>query len=342
VNGVALGEIAAQLGGDLVGDAALRISRLGSLESATPATLCFVATPRYQAQLRATRAGCVVVSPALREAAVERGAAIVTPDPHLYFARLSQWWVARTGARPAPGIHPSAQVHASARIDASASIGPLCVIEADVVIGARVAVGAHCVIGSGASIGDDTRLDAQVSFGAASHIGARGIIHSGAVIGADGFGFAPHEGTWIKVEQFGGVRIGDDVEIGANTCIDRGALDDTVIGDGVKIDNQVQIGHNVRIGAHTAIAGCVGIAGSTTIGAHCTLAGAAGVSGHLTLADHVHIGPLTGVMQSIARPGAYMGAFPIDENANWEKNAATLRHLYSLRNRLRALEKKSS
>ncbi|MCB2020644.1 MAG: UDP-3-O-(3-hydroxymyristoyl)glucosamine N-acyltransferase [Burkholderiaceae bacterium] len=342
MNGVALGEIAAQLGGDLVGDAALRINRLGSLESATPATLCFIATPRYQAQLSATRAGCVVVPPALREAAVERGAAIVTPDPHLYFARLSQWWVARTGARAAPGIHPSAQVHASARIDASASIGPLCVIEADVVIGARVVVGAHCVIGSGASIGDDTRLDAQVSFGAASHIGARGIIHSGAVIGADGFGFAPHEGTWIKVEQFGGVRIGDDVEIGANTCIDRGALDDTVIGDGVKLDNQVQVGHNVRIGAHTAVAGCAGIAGSTTIGAYCTIAGAVGIGGHLTLGDHVHIRAFSGVMQSITRPGVYTGTFPIDENANWEKNAATLRHLYSLRNRLRALEKKAS
>ncbi len=342
MNGVALGEIAAQLGGDLVGDAALRISRLASLESATPTTLCFIATPRYQAQLSETRAGCVVVSPALRDAAVARGAAIVTPDPHLYFARLSQWWAARTGQRPEPGIHPSAQVHASARIDASASVGPLCVIEADVVIGARVVVGAHCVIGCGASIGDDTRFAAQVSFGAACHIGARGIIHSGAVIGADGFGFAPHEGTWIKVEQFGGVRIGDDVEIGANTCVDRGALDDTVIGDGVKLDNQVQVGHNVRIGAHTAVAGCAGIAGSTTIGAYCTIAGAAGIGGHLTLADHVHISAFTGVMQSISRPGVYTGAFPIDENANWEKNAATLRHLYSLRNRLRALEKKSS
>jgi UDP-3-O-[3-hydroxymyristoyl] glucosamine N-acyltransferase len=342
VNGVALGEIAAQLGGELVGDATLRIDRLGALDSATPATLCFIASPRYQAQLGETSAGCVVVSPALREAAVVRGAAIITADPHLYFARLSQWWVARRGPRPEPGIHPSAQVHASARIDASASVGPLCVLEADVAIGARVVIGAHCVVGSGASIGADTKLASQVSFGAACHIGERGIIHSGAVIGADGFGFAPHEGTWIKVEQFGGVRIGDDVEIGANTCIDRGALDDTEIGDGVKIDNQVQVGHNVRIGAHTAIAGCVGIAGSTKIGAHCTLAGAVGVSGHLTLADHVHIGPLTGVMQSITRPGAYMGAFPIDENANWEKNAATLRHLYSLRNRLRALEKKSS
>lgn len=342
MNGFALGEIASQLGGELAGDAALRVERLGSLESATPSTLCFIAGDRYLKQLETTQAGCIVVAPKLREAAAARGAAIVTPDPHLYFARLSQWWVARTRARPAPGIHASAQVHPRARVDASASVGPLCVIEEDAQIGVRAAIGAHCVIGAGAMIGEDTTLAAQVSFGAGCHIGARGIIHSGAVIGADGFGFAPHEGAWIKVEQFGGVRIGDDVEIGANTCIDRGALDDTVIADGVKIDNQVQIGHNVRIGAHTAIAGCAGIAGSTTIGAHCTIAGAAGIGGHLTLADHVHISAFTGVMQSITRPGVYTGAFPIDENANWEKNAATLRHLYSLRNRLRALEKKSS
>ena len=342
MNGFALGEIASHLGGELIGDATLRVNRLGSLEGATASTLCFVMSDRYLAQLAATRAGCVIVAPALREAAVARGAAIVTPDPHLYFARLSQWWAVRTRARPGPGIHASAQVHPRAQIDASASIGPLCVIEADVRIDARAVIGAHCVIGAGATIGEDTRLAAQVSFGAACHIGVRGIIHSGAVIGADGFGYAPHEQTWVKVEQFGGVRIGDDVEIGANTCIDRGALDDTVIGDGVKLDNQVQVGHNTRIGAHTAVAGCAGIAGSTTIGAYCTIAGAVGIGGHLTLADHVHIRAFSGVMQSIARPGVYAGLFPIDENANWEKNAATLRQLHSLRNRLRALEKKSN
>ena len=339
MDGFALGEIAAQLGGELLGDAALRIERLGSLENATAATLCFVAGDRYRALIETTRAGCIVVAPALAKAAAARGAAIVTPDPHHYFARLSQWFAARTRVRPAPGIHASAQVDPSAQIDASASIGPLCVVQAGARIGARAVIGAHCVIGEHAEIGADTTFASRVSFGAGCRIGARGIVHAGAVIGADGFGFAPHEGAWIKVEQFGVVHIGDDVEIGANTCIDRGALDDTVIGDGVKIDNQVQVGHNTRIGAHTAIAGCVGIAGSTTIGAHCTLAGAVGVAGHLTLGDRVHIGPFTGVMQSIARPGHYMGAYPIDEKANWDKNAATLRHLYSLRNRLRALEK---
>jgi len=339
VDGFALGEIIAQLGGELVGDAALRVDRLGSLDSATRTTLCFIASERFRSQIETTQAACIIVAPALRDAAAARGAAIVAADPHFYFARLSQWWAARTRARPAPGVHASAQVDPSAQIDASASVGPLCVVEEGVRIGARAVLGAHCVIGAGASIGDDTRFAARVSFGAGCSIGARGIVHGGAVIGADGFGFAPHEGAWIKVEQFGAVRIGDDVEIGANTCIDRGALDDTVIGDGVKIDNQVQVGHNTRIGAHTAIAGCVGIAGSTTIGAHCTLAGAVGVAGHLTLGDRVHIGPFTGVMQSIARPGHYMGAYPIDEKANWDKNAATLRHLYSLRNRLRALEK---
>ena len=187
-----------------------------------------------------------------------------------------------------------------------------------------------------------TRLAAHVTFGAGCRIGARGILHSGVVIGADGFGFAPDGGQWVKIEQLGCVRIGDDVEIGANSCVDRGALDDTVIDDGVKIDNLVQIGHNVRIGAHTALAGCVGVAGSATIGRHCTIAGGAGIGGHLELADHVHVSAFAVVTHSLLRPGHYSGSFPIDENAAWEKNAATLRQLHSLRGRLRALEKKTS
>jgi UDP-3-O-[3-hydroxymyristoyl] glucosamine N-acyltransferase len=336
---VALRDIAGQLGGELIGDAGLRIARIGPLEGADPRTISFVAHPRYRAQLAQSQAGCVIVAPSMREAVAGRGAAIVTPDPYLYFARLTQWWVRQTRTQAVPGVHPSAVVHASATIGAGASVGPLAVIEAGAVVGEGAQVGAHCVIGAQAHIGALTRLAPRVTLGERCRIGARGIVHSGVVIGADGFGFAPTEGRWEKIEQLGAVRIGDDVEIGANTCIDRGALDDTVIEDGVKLDNLIQVGHNVRIGAHSAMAGCVGIAGSAVIGRHCTVGGGAIVLGHLTLADHVHISAASVVMRSIRQPGQYSGVFPIDDNAAWEKNAATLRQLHGLRERIRALEK---
>jgi UDP-3-O-[3-hydroxymyristoyl] glucosamine N-acyltransferase len=338
----ALGDLAAQLGGELIGDPALRIERIGPLEGATPSTIAFLSNPRYQSQLAASNAGCVIVGPAMREVAVARGAAIVTPDPYLYFARLTQWWAARQRPAARPGVHPSAVVDPGAVVSASATVGPLAVIEAGAQIGEGAVIGAHCVVGERAVVGAATRLAPRVTLGAGCSIGARGIVHSGVVIGADGFGFAPTEGRWEKIEQLGNVRIGDDVEIGANTCIDRGALDDTVIGDGVKLDNLIQIGHNVRIGAHTAMAGCVGVAGSATIGAHCTVGGGAIVLGHLTLADHVHISAASVVMRSIRQPGQYSGVFPIDDNAAWEKNAATLRQLHTLRDRLRALERAAS
>ena len=319
---VALREIAAQLGGELIGDGERRIRRIGPLEGATPDTIAFLANPRYLPQLAASAAGCVIVAPAQREAAIARGAAIVAADPYLCYARLTQWWAARVRRSAPAGVHPSAVVDLSARIDKSASIGPLC------------------VIGAGVSIGAGTRLASRVTVGDGCSIGARCLLHSGVVIGADGFGFAPHEGRWEKIEQLGAVRIGDDVEIGANTCIDRGALADTVIEDGVKLDNLIQIGHNVHVGAHTAMAGNAGVAGSATIGAHCTVGGGAVVLGHLTLADHVHISAASVVMRSIRQPGQYSGVFPIDDNATWEKNAATLRQLHALRDRVRELEKK--
>jgi UDP-3-O-[3-hydroxymyristoyl] glucosamine N-acyltransferase len=318
---VALREIAAQLGGELIGDGEERIARIGPLEGAARGTISFLSHARYQAQLAASQASCVIVAPALRDAASARGAAIVTPDPYLYYARLTQWWAARFRPPPRAGVHPSAVVDPSAEVDASAVVGPLC------------------VIGAGARIGAGTRLAPRVTVGEGCTIGARCIVHSGVVIGADGFGFAPDQGRWEKIEQLGAVRIGDDVEIGANTCIDRGALDDTVVEDGVKLDNLIQIGHNVRVGAHTAMAGCVGVAGSATIGAHCTIGGGAVVLGHLTLADHVHISAASVVMRSIRQPGQYSGVFPIDDNAAWEKNAATLRQLHGLRERIKALEK---
>ena len=320
---VTVADILARLGGECVGDAGLEIDRIATLEAATPGAIGFLANPRYRVQLATTRASCVIVAPALRDEAASRGTAIVTPDPYLYYARLSQWWVAHVRPPAQRGIHPSAVVEPGALVHPSASIGPLA------------------SIGPGASIGADTRIGARVVVADGCHIGERCILHPGVVIGADGFGFAPSAGRWEKIEQLGGVRIGNDVEIGANTCIDRGALGDTVIEDGVKIDNLVQIGHNVRVGAHTAMAGCVGVAGSTRIGAHCTLGGSANVLGHLELADHVHVSAATTITRSIREPGQYSGVFPFDDNAAWEKNAATLRQLHALRGRLRALEKKT-
>jgi UDP-3-O-[3-hydroxymyristoyl] glucosamine N-acyltransferase len=338
---IRLAEIVAALGGELCGDGDLVIARLAPLETAEAEGLAFLANPRYGAQLAASQAACVIVAPALREAALARGAAIVTPDPYLYFARLTQWWATRTRRAAVPGVHPSAVVEPGVRIHASASIGPLTYVGTAAEIGAHAVIGSHVHIGADAVVGEGTRLATQVTLGEACRIGARGIVHAGVVIGADGFGFAPHAGQWVKIEQLGAVRIGDDVEIGANTCIDRGALDDTVLDDGVKLDNLIQVGHNVRIGAHSAMAGCVGIAGSAKIGRRCTAGGGAIILGHLELVDDVHVTAATVITRSILKPGQYSGLFPFDDNASWEKNAATLRQLHTLRERLRTLEKNS-
>ncbi len=336
---VRLGDIVADLGGELVGDAELPIEAIGPLEAATPTTLSFLANPKYKAQLPHSLAACVIVAPALREQALARGATLVTPDPYLYFARLTQWWAKRLRPPVVPGVHPSAVVDPSATLGIGVCIGPLAVIEAHAAIGDHAVIGAQCHVGEAAQLGAFTRLAAHVVLGSGCVIGQRGVVHSGVVIGADGFGFAPRQGEWEKIEQLGAVLIGDDVEIGANTCIDRGALQDTVIEDGVKLDNLIQIAHNVRIGAHTAIAGCTGIAGSTVIGKHCTIAGAANIIGHLNIADHVHVSVATVVTRSISEPGVYSGSFPFDDNAAWEKNAATLRQLHRMRSRIIALEK---
>ena len=336
---VRLADVVAALGGALHGDGALLISRLAPLESADAASLAFVANPRYAAQLASTRAACVIVAPTLQEEAIARGAAIVTPDPYLYFARLTQWWAARQRRAPAPGVHPGAVVEAGHPRSHRMAPGPGHTVALHARIGAGAVIGTHVHVGADAEVGEGTRLAAHVSLGEACVIGARGIVHAGVVIGADGFGFAPHQGGWVKIEQLGTVRIGDDVEIGANSCVDRGALDDTVIDDGVKLDNLIQVGHNVHIGAHSAMAGCVGIAGSAKIGKHCTAGGGAIILGHLTLVDHVHITAATVVTRSIHKPGQYSGLFPFDDNASWEKNAATLRQLHTLRDRIRALEK---
>lgn len=337
---VALTELIAALGGDLLGGSDVRIARIVPLEEAQADGISFLANPRYQSQLATTRAGCVIVAPALAEAAAARGAAIVTPDPYLYFARLTQWWAARTRPQAAAGVHPSAVVSPDATLGQGVEIGPLAVIEAGAVIGDQARIGAHCIVERGAHIGEGTHLAPRVVFGHGCRIGARGLVHSGVVIGADGFGFAPSKQGYVKIEQLGNVSIGDDVEIGANTCIDRGALSDTVIEDGVKLDNLIQIAHNVHIGRNTAMAGCAAVAGSTRIGANCTIGGAANIIGHLTLVDGVHISAATTVTRSIGEPGVYSGPHPFEENSSWQKNAATLRQLHTLRDRVRALEKK--
>lgn len=317
-----LASVVASLGGELHGDASLLISGLAPLETATSAQLSFLSNPKYQQQLLTSQAGCVIVGPQMQEAAVARGACIVTDQPYLYFAKLTQMWKRGRDSQFQPIVHPSAVIDASAVIHPSASIGPLCVVE------------------RGAHIGAGTVLKSRVTVGEECIVGERCLLHSGVVIGADGFGFAPNEGMWEKIEQLGAVRIGNDVEIGANTCIDRGALQDTVIEDGVKLDNLIQIGHNVHIGQHSALAGCVGVAGSATIGAHCTIGGGAIVLGHLALADRVNISAATVVTRSIRKPGHYTGMFPLDDNATWEKNAASLKQLHSLRERIRVLEDK--
>jgi UDP-3-O-[3-hydroxymyristoyl] glucosamine N-acyltransferase len=318
-----LASVVAALGGELHGDASLVVTGLAPLETATPQHLSFLSNPRYQQQLLASQAACVIVAPQMKEAALARGACIVTEQPYVYFARLTQLWKRGRGPRTKAFIHPSAVVDTEAVIHPSASIGALCVVE------------------RGARIGADTVLKSRVTVSEDCVIGERCIVHSGVVIGADGFGFAPNGDAWEKIEQLGAVHIGNDVEIGANTCIDRGALQDTVIEDGVKLDNLIQIGHNVRVGRNTAMAGCVGVAGSATIGEHCTIGGGAIILGHLTLGAHVNISAATVVSKSILKPGHYTGIFPVDDNAAWERNAATLKQLHSLRDRIKTLEKET-
>lgn len=330
-----LREIAERFGGEVVGDAATRVARIATLQNAGPDALAFLANPRYQQQLDATAAGAVLVGRAMRDAtALPR---IVCEDPYVYFARVSALFNPPRAA--VAGVHPSAVIDPTSTIASDAEIGPQAVVGSRAVIGAGVIVGAGCVIGAGVMIGTGARLHARVTIYEKCVLGERVIVHSGAVIGADGFGIAMAEREWLKIPQIGRVVIGSDVEIGANTTIDRGAIDDTIVEDGVKLDNQIQIAHNVHIGAHTAIAACTGIAGSTKIGRYCRIGGGSGIAGHLTIADGVEISGHTAITKSIDKPGVYSGLYPFDTNRAWRRNAAYLRHLGDLAERLRALEK---
>jgi UDP-3-O-[3-hydroxymyristoyl] glucosamine N-acyltransferase len=284
----------------------------------------------------ATRAAAVIVPESARGAtALPR---IVCRDPYAYFARVSTLFNPLPPS--VPGVHPTAVILPDARVAPSATVGPSCVVERGARIGERVVLGAGCFVGEGATIEAASHLHPHVTVAAGCVIGARAVLHAGAVIGSDGFGFALHDGEWMKIPQVGRVVIGDDVEIGANTTIDRGAIDDTIIEHGVKIDNQVQIGHNCQIGAHTAIAGCVGIAGSTRIGRHCRIGGAAMIGGHLEIADRTVIAGSSGVAKSIPTAGVYSAALPATEAETWRRTLARLRSLDRLAARVRELEQR--
>ena len=328
-----LGEIVKQLGGQLRGDPAIVVHGLAPLDEATAGQISFLANPKYRRQLDSTLASAVIV--AADASCVPGRAYIITDDPYLYFARVAR--LLNPAPVPRPGIHADASV--APPIPASVEVAAGAIIEAGVEIGEDAVIGPGCVVGSGARIGQRTRLAANAVIYPDVWIGDDCMIHSGVVIGADGFGFArTAAGAWVKIPQTGRVIIGNDVEIGANTTIDRGAIDDTVIGDGVKLDNQIQIGHNVRIGENTAVAGCVGIAGSTRIGRRCMIGGQAGIIGHLSIADDVVISAGTLVTKSIRQPGVYTANLPQQTHAEWVRNFSHLRHLNNMAARIRELE----
>ncbi len=329
-----LKEIAALFGGCLLGDAETTVNQIATLENAQVGHLTFLASAKYCPLLAVTRATAIIIGVADAEAtSLPR---IVCDNPYVYFAKVSAFL--NPPALVIPGIHSSAVIEEGAHIDPTAYIGPNVVIGADTRIGAGCAIMAGCSIGAGVSIGINARLYPRVVVYDNCILGNRLIAHSGVVIGADGFGIAMDEGRWLKIPQIGRVVIGNDVEIGANTTIDRGALDDTVIEDGVKLDNLIQIAHNVRIGAHTAIAGCVGIAGSAIIGRHCRIGGGTGILGHTQISDHVEISSYTMIGKSIREPGTYTGIFPFSSHKVWQKNAAQLRHLDELANKIKVLQ----
>ena len=316
-----LGELAVRFGLELQGDPETRVSHVATLSQATPGSLSFLANSKYRRTLQTTRAGAVVLAAA--DASGCPVAALIGPNPYLSYARIAE--LLHPAPKAAPGVHPAAVVSPAVRIPASASVGALAVIEDDVEIGERAVIGPGCVVQRGARVGADTHLVARVNLYPGVVLGERGLVHAGAVIGADGFGFAPDRGTWFKVPQVGSVRIGDDVEIGANTTIDRGAIGDTVVEHGAKLDNQIQVGHNVIIGEHTAIAACTGISGSTTIGRRCLIGGMVGFAGHLNIADDVMVTGCSLVSASIREAGSYSSGMPTVPTRAWRRMVAHLR-----------------
>ncbi|MBA6138501.1 UDP-3-O-(3-hydroxymyristoyl)glucosamine N-acyltransferase [Pseudomonas monteilii] len=331
-----LGQLAEALGATLKGPEALQITGLATLQEAGPGQLSFLANPQYRKYLDNCQAGAVLLKAADAESFA--GNALIVADPYQAYARISHLFDPKPKA--VAGIHPSAVVAEDAQVDASASIGPFAVIESGARIGADVSIGAHCFIGARCVVGEGGWLAPRVTLYHDVTIGKRVVIQSGAVIGGEGFGFANENGIWRKIAQIGGVTIGDDVEIGVNTAVDRGALSDTRIGDGVKLDNQIQIAHNVQIGDHTAMAACVGISGSTRIGKHCMLAGGVGLVGHIDICDNVFVSGMTMVTRSITEPGSYSSGTAMQPLADWRKSAARIRQLDDMAKRLQQLEKR--
>lgn len=338
-NSLSLKQIVDQLGGEIPAHTEETVSRVGSLALAQSGAISFFNDMKYSAQLRATKASAVILKP--EHAKLTTLPTIVTDNPYAYFAKVSQLlnpsYVAEIGIHKSAVIDPSATIPTSCSIDANVSIGQY------VVLGEGVVVGAGCVIERDSVLGDGCRLEANSTVKHGSQIGLNCHIFSGAVIGNDGFGYAEEAGAgdtkhWVKIPQIGRVVIHDDVDVGANTTIDRGAIDDTIIADGVKIDNLVQIAHNCHIGAHTVIAGCVGIAGSAIVGAHCKLGGGAMILGHLSIADNVTVSPGSMIMRSILKEGTYTALMPFQEHSTWLKTAANIRHLSQLTDRIKALE----
>ena len=331
-----LGQLAEFLGATLRGPADKDISGLATLQEAGPAQLSFLANPQYRKYLADSKAAAVLLKAA--DAEDFAGDALIVPDPYLAYARISHLFDPKPKA--AVGIHPTAVVAEDAVVDASASIGAFAVIESAAQIGPGVTVGAHCFIGARCVVGEGGWLAPRVTLYHDVRIGKRVVIQSGAVLGGEGFGFANEKGVWQKIAQIGGVTVGDDVEIGVNTAIDRGALADTQIGNGVKLDNQIQIAHNVQVGDHTAMAACVGISGSTRIGKHCTIAGGVGMVGHIDICDGVFVTGMTMVTHSITEPGAYSSGTAMQPAAQWRKSAARIRKLDDMSKRLQQLEKR--
>lgn len=331
-----LADLANRVGGELVGEANCEIKCVASLDRAGKGDICFVTDNHYRQRLKNTLASAVILDKSMLVNCPVF--ALVVTNPYLAYVKIAR--LLNPGLPFQAGIHPSAVIHPEATIHPDVSIGPLCVIEHDVVLAAEVVIGPACTLASGCSIEEGSHLVSHVTLCKDTIIGKRALIHPGVVIGSDGFGLVHENGEWIKVPQLGRVVIGDDVEIGANTTIDRGTLDDTVIGQGVKLDNLVQVAHNVHIGAHTAIAGCVGIAGSAKIGKYCVIGGAAGIQGHIEIGDHVTITGMTKVTKSIRSPGVYTSGTPFERNDKWLKNSVRFKQLDSIARRLRLLEKK--
>jgi UDP-3-O-[3-hydroxymyristoyl] glucosamine N-acyltransferase len=329
-----LGELAVRFGCELRGDPQARVAHVATLANADAAALSFLANPHYRPQLKATRAGVVVLD--ARAAPDSPVPVLVCDNPYALYARI-----AALLHPPAPliaGVHPAAQVAASARIDPSAQVAALASIGEGVTVGARAYIGPHCHLDAGVTVAQDVRLTARVTLCHGVRLGARVIVHPGAVIGADGFGFAPEHGRWLKVPQLGSVELGADVEVGANTTIDRGAIEDTVIEEGVKLDNLIQIGHNVRLGAHTVLAAFCGVSGSSTIGKRCMLGGAVRLSGHISVCDDVAITGGSAVTRSITRPGVYSGTLPLEEARVWRRLVARFKRSAVLESRVKKLE----